>query len=190
MARLVTLLGLAALVAVVVIGLSQTGEKAEPSGPAFDLSEAQRDLRGAPSQLAGLHAQAAELLDGGKPAFERRLRALRGHPVVVNKWASWCGPCRSEFPYFQRESARLGKEVAFLGLNSRDEDPAARRFLAEYPVPFPSYADPEEEIARAYKAANYYPMTIFIDARGEVVFVHPGEYKSGADLAADIERYL
>ena len=190
MRRVVTVLGLAALAAVVAIGLSQAGGEPEVDSAPFDLADAQRDLRGAPSQLAGLHAEAGELLDGGKPAFERRLRALRGRPVVVNKWASWCAPCRAEFPHFQHVSTRLGKEIGFLGLNSRDKDPAAREFLAELPVPFPSYKDPEEEIARAYDAANFYPMTIFIDERGDVVFVHPGEYKSQADLVADIERYL
>ena len=190
MRRVVTLLGVAALAAALVVGLSQAGGEDAPEGPRFDPEQAQRDLRGAPPKLAGLHAQSGELLSGGKEAFDRRLRALRGHPVVINKWASWCGPCRSEFPHFQHEATRLGKEVAFLGLNSGDKDPAARAFLERFPVPFPSYADPDEEIARAYRAARFYPMTIFVDAQGEVVYVHPGQYKSRADLAADVERYL
>lgn len=191
MRRLLPLLALAALVAVVVVGLSQTGGRDDAERPqAFDLAQAQRDLAGAPSKLAGLHAQASQVLGGGKDAFDRRLRALRGYRVVINKWASWCGPCRSEFPIFQRESTRLGKEIAFLGLNSGDADAPAREFLRELPVPFPSYADPDEKIARALGAAKFYPQTIFVDERGEVVYVKPGEYRSRADLAADIERYL
>src|SRR5687768_4788167 len=106
MRRVIPLLALAALVAVVVVGLSQTGGSKQPAETeAFDIAQAQRSLAGAPAKLSGLHAQAGELLGGGPEAFDRRLRALRGHPVVINKWASWCGPCRSEFPYFQRESA-------------------------------------------------------------------------------------
>ena len=190
MRRALTLLALAGLIAVVVIGLSQAGEKSEPAPTeAFDLAAAQRSLQGAPSKLAGLHAQAAELLEGGEDAFARRLRALRGYPVVINKWASWCGPCRAEFPHFQRVSTRLGKEVAFLGINAGDKDAAAREFLARFPVPYPSYTDPRERIAAEYEAAKFYPMTIFVDERGEVAYVHPGEYRSEADLVADIERY-
>ena len=190
MRRIVPLLALAALVAVVAIGLSQAGEKSEPApSEPFDLAAAQRSLMGAPPKLAGLHAQSAELLDGGEEAFARRLRALRGHPVVVNKWASWCGPCRSEFPHFQRVATRLGKEVAFLGLNAGDKPGPAEEFLARFPVPYPSYEDPREEISTAYEAAKFYPMTIFVDEQGEVAYVHPGEYRSEADLVADIERY-
>src|ERR671936_853689 len=69
------------------------------------------------------------LLGGGAAAFRARLRGLRGHPVVVNKWASWCGPCRSEFPYFQRLGVELGRRVAFLGVDGNDNDSDSRRFL-------------------------------------------------------------
>jgi cytochrome c biogenesis protein CcmG/thiol:disulfide interchange protein DsbE len=190
MRRLLTLLGLVALAVVVVAGLLQAGGEEAPDTPPFVLGDAQRSLRGAPPQLAGLHAQAAELLDGGEEAFSRRLRALRGRPVVINKWASWCAPCRSEFPHFQAVSTRLGSEIAFLGLNSGDKPGPAGEFLERFPVPYPSYTDPDEEIARAYDAAKYYPMTIFVDERGEIVQVHPGEYDSPAELTADIDQYL
>jgi cytochrome c biogenesis protein CcmG, thiol:disulfide interchange protein DsbE len=108
---------------------------------------------------------------------------------VVNKWASWCGPCRSEFPYFQALATERGKEVAFLGLNSGDLRPAAERFLADFPVPFPSYEDGDEAIARSLEGAKNYPVTIFFDARGQPAFIHQGSYRSQADLAADIDRY-
>ena len=99
-----------------------------------------RSFAGAPPPLAALHDQASELLDGGADAFKARLAKLRGYPVVVNKWASWCGPCRAEFPYFQRQVARsTAREVAFLGVDSNDNDGDAREFLSEYPVTYPSY---------------------------------------------------
>src|SRR5918992_1141239 len=101
----------------------------EPESAAPDPAEARRALAGAPAPLAELHAQANELLDGGADAFRRRLTRLRGHPVVVNKWASWCAPCREEFPFLQRQSVERGREVAFIGVDSDDNDEAARRFL-------------------------------------------------------------
>ena len=139
--------------------------------------------------LAQLYGRADELLPGGDQAFQRRLTDLRGYPVVVNKWASWCGPCREEFPWFQDLSARLGKRIAFLGVNSNDSSAAARTFLEEYPVPYPSYSDPGQDIARAIKATTGFPGTAFYDRTGKLVYARQGQYPSQAALAADIKRY-
>ena len=110
---------------------------------------------------------------------------------MINKWASWCGPCRAEFPIFQRVATERGKTVAFLGINGADKRPAAERFLAERPIPYPSYEDPvPEKIAQTLKAAKYFPMTVFVDARGRTAFVKAGEYRTRAELEADIDRYL
>jgi len=192
MKRALMLLAAVAIVAVVVIGLTQAGGSDAPgrSGGRFDLATAQQDLAGAPAPLAALHDQSNEVLDGGAPAFEARLRELRGHPVVINKWASWCGPCRAELPLFQRVSTTRGKEIAFVGVNARDRRPAAGRFAARYPVPYPSYEDPEEEIAQSLKAPSNFPVTLFVDARGRTVFTHQGGYRSAADLSADIDEHL
>ena len=180
-----------ALVAVLAIGLSQAGSGgSEDPGPKFDLRAAQRSLEGSPAPLAALHRQSSQLLDGGVQAVRKRLRELRGHPVVVNKWASWCGPCRSEFPVFQRVSAARGREVAFLGIDGFDARDDAEGFLAEFPVPFPSYADRDEKIARELGMPTNYPITLFLDERGETAFIHQGEYRSAADLERDIDRYL
>ncbi len=148
-----------------------------------------RALAGSPPSLARLHSQANRLLPGGLEAFERRLGGLRGHPVVVNKWASWCGPCREEFPWFQRLSAKLGRRIAFVGVDSRDSAAAARTFLGEFPVPYPSYSDPDQEIARAIGATVGFPGTAFYDSSGELVHVRQGQYPSQSDLEADIRRY-
>jgi thiol-disulfide isomerase/thioredoxin len=192
MRRLVAILGGLAVVALLAVGLTQAGggDGAASPGRAFDLAEARRDLAGAPAPLAALHAQSAQLLEGGPRAFRRRLAALEGYPVVVNKWASWCGPCRTEFPMFQSQGVALGKQVAFLGLNSGDSSEPARRFLRSAPVPFPSYVDPDEDIAKTIRAPANYPITIFFDARGKLAFIHQGGYRREADLAADIRRYL
>ena len=109
---------------------------------------------------------------------------------MVNKWASWCGPCRTEFPYFQRQATVQGKEVAFLGLNSGDSTDPARRFLRATPLPFPSYLDPDEDIAKTIKAPANYPITIFFDRRGKLTYVHQGGYRRESDLVDDMTRYL
>jgi cytochrome c biogenesis protein CcmG, thiol:disulfide interchange protein DsbE len=187
------IVGVLILTGVLVVGLSQAGDNNESSDtPAqpFDLQAAQRELAGAPAPLAALHEQSGELLGGGVQAFERRLAQLKGHPVVINKWASWCNPCRAEFPVFQQLATERGKQVAFVGLNAGDSTDPARKFLSQYPVPFPSYEDPDEEIARELKAPANYPITLFVDARGKTAFIHQGGYTSKEQLAADVDRYL
>jgi cytochrome c biogenesis protein CcmG/thiol:disulfide interchange protein DsbE len=193
MRKLLPFLAAAALVVVLVIGLTQAGgdEKApSEAGTSFDLDAARQRLEGAPRPLADLHEQSSDLLAGGKDAFEARLRELRGHPVVINKWASWCGPCRAEFPIFQEVATARGREVAFVGVDGKDKRPAATSFLERFPIPFPSYEDPDEDIARSLDVPANYPATVFVDAEGKRVFTHQGGYRSEADLTADIERYL
>ena len=181
-------LAAAALLAVSAAVAVGCGE-AEPRNAAPSGAASVRALAGAPAPLAELHHQANELLPGGPKAFTARLQTLRGHPVVVNKWASWCGPCRAEFPFFQRESVKRGKAVAFLGVNSNDEDGAARRFLARFPVSYPSYRDPDGEVARVFHGNLAFPTTAFYDARGRLVTVKQGGYATQRLLAADIDRY-
>jgi cytochrome c biogenesis protein CcmG/thiol:disulfide interchange protein DsbE len=192
MRRLLVVLGAVALVALVVIGLGQAGgdEQGEPAAARFDLEQAKRKLQGAPAPLAALHEQSGTILEGGRRAFDKRIAQLEGHPVVINKWASWCRPCRAEFPVFQQVATDRGKELAFLGVNAEDKRPAAEEFLSERPLPYPSYEDPDEEIARELEASKFFPMTVFVDEKGKTAFIKAGEYTSRAELEADIDRYL
>lgn len=191
MRRAAWLIGSVAVVAVVVIGLVQVGgnDPAQPRAQrGFDLEAAKRSLAGAPAPLAALHEQSAELIDGG---FDERLRELRGFPVVINKWGSWCAPCRAEFPVFQQVAAELGKEVAFLGINGQDNRDQARGFLADFPVPYPSYVDDSgRELTDAVKAVGPFPMTAFVNPDGEVEIAIARSYETPAELRADIEKYL
>ena len=113
---------------------------------------------------------------------------LKGRPIVINKWASWCHPCLAEFPIFQQVATERGKEVAFVGINGSDSTDPAKKFLSEHPVPYPSYVDPDEEIAQAIKAAKNYPITVFVNPKGEVT-IKQGTYRDQAALEADIDRY-
>lgn len=146
-------------------------------------------LAGAPAPLAALYKEGNELLPGGADAFEKRIAALKGFPVVVNVWASWCGPCRYEFPTLQNLSARYGKRVAFLGVNSQDSDSLAKEFLAEAPVPYPSYIDGDETITEAIGAGRGLPDTAFYDSHGELCFLKQGPYVEHSELASDVRRF-
>jgi thiol-disulfide isomerase/thioredoxin len=190
MRRVLVLLASLGLIAVVVIGLTQAGGSSLRDGTDFDLPAAKQELTTAPPPLNGVYAQANELIGGGKSAFDARLTELKGTPVVVNKWASWCGPCQAEFPVFQDAAVTHGKDVAFIGLNSGDADAKARGFLATRPLPFPSYTDGDEAIARDLEIGVGFPMTLFIGRDGEVAFTHSGPYTSEDQLTQDIERYL
>jgi len=161
------------------------------STPGGDPPDYEKALAGAPAPLAALYKQGNALLDGGRDAYERRLERLRGYPVVVNLWASWCGPCRFEFPWFQEATARYGKRIAFLGIDKEDSDDAAETFLREEPLPYPSYSDPDEEIAESIgsSATRGVPTTAFYDRAGGLAFLKLGPYDDAAELRADIERY-
>ena len=148
-----------------------------------------RALAGSPAPLAALHRQSDRLLPGGQGAYEKRIAALRGYPAVVNVWASWCGPCRFEFPLLQKAAAAYGKRVAFLGVDSQDSDEAASTFLGEAPVPYPSYTDPDKGIAESVGASLGLPDTAFYDRHGELVHLKQGPYRDAAELRADIARY-
>ena len=190
MRRAAPFLAAAAVLAIVVIGLLQASGGDEEKLPPFHLEPALKDLRGAPPPLARLHAQHGRLLDGETKAVRARLKALRGHPVVVNSWGSWCVPCRQEFPIFQHAGAKYGKRVAFLGIDTVDPVGAARDFLEEFPVTYPSYRDPHGGVVQDLGIGGTTPVMLFIGPGGETAFIHQGQYRTLGDFEADIDRYL
>ncbi len=174
---------------VLAIGLAELpgGSTTPPSK--LTLAEMRDRLQGAPAPLAALHAQAGELLPGGLSALRRRLAELRGVPVVINKWASWCEPCREEFGAFQRASLADGREVAFIGIDSGDPDRGhALAFLHSYPVSYPSYYDPSGSAGEAITDASTTPVTVFYNRSGGE-FIHQGPYATAAKLEAAVRRY-
>jgi cytochrome c biogenesis protein CcmG, thiol:disulfide interchange protein DsbE len=142
--------------------------------------------------LAGCNSDdsppSASFVPGGRDRFEKAIdRATT--PVVVNKWASWCGPCRLEFPFFRDQATKRKGEILFIGVNSNDNRGDAEEFLKQEPVPYKHFEDPKLEIAAAFNAVQAFPSTAFYDSKGKLAFVHQGGYSNEDDLAEDIDRY-
>jgi cytochrome c biogenesis protein CcmG, thiol:disulfide interchange protein DsbE len=179
-----------ALVIVLVIGLSSAAKESSkpPAATTLSAGEIAQRLSGAPPPLAALHRQANQILPGARKGLRTRLAALKGHPAVVNIWAAWCGPCRAEMPVMQRVSLDLGKQVAFVGVDLKDNKEAATTFLKKTPVTYPSYDDPSGQVYNAEKLVGV-PSTLFFDKRGKQTFVHQGPYFDRAALMNDIRQY-
>jgi cytochrome c biogenesis protein CcmG, thiol:disulfide interchange protein DsbE len=185
------ILGAIALAAIVAVGLSQAPESKTPSQPKvskISAEELRTKLGGAPPALAAVHAQANDLLPGARKGLQARVKALRGHPVVVNVWAAWCGPCRVELPVVQSASLDWGKRVAFLGVDLKDNRGAANKLLRQIPLTYPSYEDPDGKVYNGYKLLGT-PSTIYYDASGKQTYIHTGPYEDRAQFDADIKRY-
>ncbi len=165
-------------------GITASGNRGlTPPTPAA----ARRALLASPHAVAALHDQSSRLL-GDTSQLMARLQSLRGYPVVLNAWASWCAPCRGEVPIFATASATYGRHVAFIGVNTNDSKDSARAFLASHPVSYPSYQSSSGGLAQV-AAIQGLPTTIIINRAGRVVDVHTGQYDTQATLDNDIERY-
>lgn len=116
------------------------------------------------------------------------LRELRGTPVVLNIWASWCVPCREEAPVLQRAwVAARPRGILFLGLNQQDVTDDAHAFLHNFKVDYPNIRDPSDDVPRRFGATGL-PETYFLSATGNVVghvigVVTPSDLKAGTAAA-------
>jgi cytochrome c biogenesis protein CcmG/thiol:disulfide interchange protein DsbE len=117
------------------------------------------------------------LLDAGSSRSPRvlALHALRGRPVVLNFWASWCAPCRAETPLLVQAAQAVGRRVVFVGVNVEDAPGDARRFVEEYRVPYPVVRSSDERVIRAYNIIGL-PTTVFIDREGRIQAEHVGGF--------------
>lgn len=99
----------------------------------------------------------------------RKLSELRGKPLIINVWASWCGPCREEMGSLERLSRRFGgKQFNIIGISTDDHADAAAAFLARAKVTFDNYHD-RDLVLESMLGANTIPLTVLVDARGRVL---------------------
>ncbi len=140
-----------------------------------------RDPHAVDSPLIGQPAPPFTLtpVGGGAPVS---LAGLRGRPVVINFWATWCVPCYQEHPVLVQTARALGSQVQFLGIIYDDEDARVQAFLAEKGSAYPSLTDAGGKTAIAYGVYGV-PETYFVDPVGKIVAKYVGPL--GADTLAD-----
>jgi cytochrome c biogenesis protein CcmG, thiol:disulfide interchange protein DsbE len=138
---------------------SSLAEAKAPPAPGFELDV----LEG------GAVGGRLERVDRAAADGELSLRELRGQPVVLNFWASWCPPCREEAPRLEhRWRAARRQGVLFLGLNMQDLAEDARDFIREFELTYPQVRDAGDDVARDWGVTGL-PETFFTSARGRVV---------------------
>lgn len=117
------------------------------------------------------------------------LSSLRGKPLVVNVWASWCPPCIAEMPILTSAASELRGDVQFLGVNIQDQDASALAMMTDFEADFPSVVD-EPGAIRGELAVSGPPVTFFVDERGVLVGRHDGALPSTEYFNALLSEYL
>lgn len=136
--------------------------------------------------VPGLPVEPIACLDGSGGVS---LAALRGTPMVVNAWASWCPPCVAELPILADAANELAGKVSFLGINVEDDPQAALDMIGQMRLPFPSVFDPTGK-TRASLSMPGTPVTFFVDAGGVIVGRHDGMFPDHATFEAALAQYL
>lgn len=106
----------------------------------------------------------------------RKLSEFRGKPLIINVWASWCGPCRAEMGSLERLARRGGRKFAVIGISTDDYPDAARAFLQQYRTSFSHFIDSRLFLENML-GADRLPLTLLVDARGRVL----GKYYGAKD---------
>ncbi len=124
-------------------------------------------------------------VDGG----EERLSDYRGKWVLINFWASWCGPCRQETPDLQRLQERRPDTVVVLGVNQQEPLKTAAEFVDEYDLTYPLALDSSGEVSAAYRVSRGLPVSILVDPSGVIREIHIGRIDEEALLTFETEYF-
>lgn len=169
------------LIALLVLGLARDTDRFK-----IDHAMDQGERVAAPDFTLPVFANGGSL---GAVDTPLTLSKLRGRPVVLNIWASWCGPCRDEAPIIEDLQRRYGpKGVVVLGLNSEDDPGDARKFLAEYRATFPVVRAGDNAVRTRF-GTEQMPETFVIDPDGNFG-LKPFRGPLDADTAAEIAAHL
>ena len=144
----------------------------------------------ATASMAGAPQPAPDFVLPAREGSDVRLSELKGQVVMINFWATWCGPCRQEMPLLQQLQSKyepLG--FTLLGVNVENDSAAAQAWLEGMPVTFPILFDRENQVAERFGVEGM-PSTVFVDRAGNVRHVHRG-YRPGDEAKyADVIRSL
>jgi thiol-disulfide isomerase/thioredoxin len=179
-----TLVLVALLLPVLVVGVLRVQRRVEATGTAgftvADQEATEADVAHRTVEVKG------ELLAGGSPWSST---SARGSVLVVNFWASWCGPCRAEQPSLNRVArAYRGRGVRFIGINVHDSRAAAQSYVEEFQIPYPSLHDQAAAQAARLQAFAL-PSTFILDRGGVVAYRLTGK-TTVPILSARLERLL
>ena len=131
-----------------------------------------------PARAGDVSGPAAAFRLKNRAGGEMSLGSLKGKVVLINFWATWCGPCRKEMPLLeqiQKKYAPLG--FTMLGVNVEEDTRLMDTFLKDVPVTFPVLLDPANGVSKLYDVSAM-PSTVIVDRKGNVRFIHQG-YKPG-----------
>ncbi len=120
----------------------------------------------------------------------RDLRRLAGRPMLINFWASWCGPCKVELPLLARAHREWGDQVAFLGIDAQDASAEAWKSLTAAGVDYPQLEDPKGRSRAAFGWTSGLPLTVFVDARGRMVGTERTAFRTYPEVTAALHRHL
>lgn len=177
---MVSMLGKRLPIALIVVSLAACTEPGSPSdvGPRASVPAENA------TEAALLPTDAQALPAFGSGEYEALLGQLRGTPVLVNIWGSWCGPCREEAPHLARLHDKYGDRVQFLGIDILDARSSARTFMDEFDWTYPSVYDDTGEIRNQLGYIGQ-PDTLLYDRDGRRV----GEWQGPID-AAEVETEI
>jgi thiol-disulfide isomerase/thioredoxin len=110
--------------------------------------------------------------------------------MLINVWASWCGPCKVELPLLAQAHREWGDQVAFLGIDAQDASAEAWKSLTAAGVDYPQLEDPEGRSRAPFGWQSGLPMTVFVDARGRIVGTERTAFRTYPEVTAALNRHL